>query len=30
VGETTLASAWTLTARKLKAPPPATTKKAKG
>ena len=29
-GETTLASAWTLTARKLKAPPPATTKKAKG
>jgi uncharacterized protein (TIGR03790 family) len=30
VGETTLASAWTLTARKLKTPPPATTKKAKG
>jgi uncharacterized protein (TIGR03790 family) len=29
-GETTLASAWTLTARKLKTPPPATTKKAKG
>jgi hypothetical protein len=30
LGETTLSSAWTLTAQKLKAPPPATTKKAKG
>ena len=29
-GETTLSSGWTLTARKLKTPPPAKTKKAKG
>jgi uncharacterized protein (TIGR03790 family) len=30
VGETTLSSAWTLTAQKLKTPPPATTTQVKG